>query len=244
MSESIVKVTNLSVAYTEDPVLWNVSFQLPVNSMTAVIGPNGAGKSTLIKTMLGMQKKLAGNVQLFDQSYQAVYKRIAYVPQIGNVEWDFPTTVTDVVLMGRYSRKGRFRSYGKADHIAVAEALEKVAMADFAHRQISELSGGQRQRVFLARAIAQDADFYLLDEPLQGVDKKTEDMIITVLKDFQRQGKTILVVHHDLATVKAYFDHAILLNKGLVSAGPLAEAFTKTAISQAYESGIGENYGY
>lgn len=244
MEKSILEVQSVSVAYTENPVLENVSFQLPPNSMTAVIGPNGAGKSTLIKAILNMQKKISGQVKIFGQDYKKVFNKIAYVPQIGNVEWDFPTTVADVVMMGRYPHRHFLKGYSKEDSEAVLVALKKVAMEDFSKRQIAELSGGQRQRVFLARAIVQDANLYFLDEPLQGVDKKTEEMIIRVLKDFRKQGKSIVVVHHDLETVPQYFTHAIIMNKVLIASGKVSDAFTKENLNLAYESEIGDIYGF
>ena len=241
---NIVEIKNLNMAYHDSPVLWNINLTIANNSKTAIVGPNGAGKSTLIKGVLDLLKPISGEVKVFGKDYKKVYKKIAYVPQSSSVHWDFPTTVFDVVLMGRYVYSGMLKRASKEDKMRALDSLKKVGMEEFKDRQISQLSGGQRQRVFLARAICQDAEVYFLDEPMQGVDIRTEKLIIEILNEFQAQGKTIIVVHHDLATVKEYFDHVIILNKELISTGTLKEAFIETKINQAYGSKIGEVYGY
>ena len=241
---NVVEIKNLNMAYNDSPVLWNISLTIANNSKTAIVGPNGAGKSTLIKGILGLLRPISGEVKIFGKDYRKVYKKIAYVPQSSSVHWDFPTTVFDVVLMGRYVYSGLLKRSTKKDKERALESLKRVGMENYKDRQISQLSGGQRQRVFLARAICQNSDVYFLDEPMQGVDIKTEKLIIQILTEFQQQGKTIIVVHHDLSTVKEYFDHAIILNKELISTGPLQEAFIEEKINQAYGSKIGEVYGY
>ena len=241
---NIVEIKNLNMAYHDSPVLWNINLTIANNSKTAIVGPNGAGKSTLIKGVLDLLKPISGEVKVFGKDYKKVYKKISYVPQSSSVHWDFPTTVFDVVLMGRYVYSGMLKRASKEDKMRALDSLKKVGMEEFKDRQISQLSGGQRQRVFLAQAICQDAEVYFLDEPMQGVDIRTEKLIIEILNEFQAQGKTIIVVHHDLATVKEYFDHVIILNKELISTGTLKEAFIETKINQAYGSKIGEVYGY
>ena len=200
----------------------------------AIVGPNGAGKSTLIKSMLGFLKPVSGNVLFFGKPYSAVRKRIAYVPQKGSVDWDFPTDVFDVVMMGRYGELGILKRPKKEDYDKVEKALEEVGMLSFAHRQISQLSGGQQQRVFLARALVQNSDIYMMDEPFQGVDAKTEKSIVSVLQKLRDLGKTVIVVHHDLQTVKSYFDEVTLLNIKVVASGPVQEVFTENNIKQTY----------
>ena len=200
----------------------------------AIVGPNGAGKSTLIKSMLGFLTPVSGNVLFFGKLYSAVRKRIAYVPQKGSVDWDFPTDVFDVVMMGRYGELGILKRPKKEDFDKVEQALEEVGMLSFAHRQISQLSGGQQQRVFLARALVQNADIYMMDEPFQGVDAKTEKSIVSVLQRLRDLGKTVIVVHHDLQTVKSYFDEVTLLNIKVVASGPVQEVFTENNIKQTY----------
>ncbi len=234
MSQSCIMIEDLTMAYHEKPVLWDIDAKVENNSITAIVGPNGAGKSTLLKGILGLLKPLSGKVEVFGKPVQEVLNKIAYVPQTGSVNWDFPTTVLDVVKMGRYVHLGWIKRPGKKEHNLAMAALEKMGMADFANRQISQLSGGQRQRVFLARAICQDATLYIMDEPLAGVDRKTEGIIMDLLKQFQREDKTVVAVHHDLNTLQEYFDHVIVLNKVLVSQGTLKTALTKEAIDQAY----------
>lgn len=232
--KNIVEVEDLSMAYQDQPVVWDVDISIGEQTRTAIVGPNGAGKSTLIKGILGLMKPITGTVKILGSTYMDNYKDIAYVPQRGTVNWDFPATVKDVVLMGRYARLGWIKRPRKEDVDKTMEALEKIEMQDFVDRQISQLSGGQRQRVFLARAIVQDAKLFFMDEPLQGVDVKTEAIIMDVLKDFQKQGKTTILVHHDLNTVREYFDHVIILNKRVLAQGRVDEVFNDENISLAY----------
>ena len=231
-----IHVEDMTIAYAEKPVIWDADVDIYDNSITAIIGPNGAGKSTLIKGILNIIKPISGEVRIWEKPYKEVYRQIAYIPQASNVNWNFPTTVEEVVLMGRYVHVGAFKKYGKEDRKKAEEALETVNMSEFAKRHISELSGGQKQRVFLARAIAQDAGMYFLDEPLQGVDIKTEAIIMDTLKEFQKNSKTIVSVHHDLSTVEEYFDHVVMLNKKILFSGSVAEVFTKENIALTYAS--------
>lgn len=229
-----ITVEDLTVAYREEPVLWDVDVQVPPAALMAIVGPNGAGKSTLIKAILGLVTPSAGRVLIYGQPYDQQRQCVAYVPQRGSVDWDFPTNALDVVTMGRYGRLGWLRRPGKADRQIATEALVKVGMESFAGRQISQLSGGQQQRVFLARALAQDADVYLMDEPFQGVDATTERAIVQVLKDLQKAGKTVVVVHHDLQTVPEYFDHVLLLNVRAIAFGRVGDIFTPATVREAY----------
>lgn len=232
-NEYVVEVEDLTMAYHDKPVLWDNDVDIVKNSRTAIIGPNGAGKSTLIKGILELEKKLSGYVRIMGSELKDVKKHIAYMPQANSVNWDFPTTVLDVVLMGRYVHLGFFKRPGKKDHEIAMNALRTIGMEEYKDRQISKLSGGQRQRVFLARAIAQDAEIYFMDEPLAGVDKKTEKVIIEFLKKAQKEGKTSIVVHHDLNTIPEYFDHIVILNKQIIAQGPVSEVFTAENLSRA-----------
>lgn len=229
-----VSVANLTVAYQRKPVLTNVNFEVPEGKLIGIIGPNGAGKSTLIKAILGLIPKTAGEVEIYGKSYHPKDKIVGYVPQRGSVDWDFPTNALDVVLMGRYGHVGWFKRPGKKDISYAKECLRKVGMESYSDRQISQLSGGQQQRVFLARALAQDAKIYFMDEPFVGVDAATERAIIELLNDLKNQGKTVLVVHHDLQTVKDYFDHVILLNVETIATGPTEEIFTIENLHKTY----------
>ncbi|MBP9853242.1 MAG: metal ABC transporter ATP-binding protein [Candidatus Omnitrophica bacterium] len=229
-----IDVTDLTVAYQEKPVLWDVDFQAPKESMLAIVGPNGAGKSTLIKAILGLIKPAAGRVLVLGQNYRAQAKLVGYVPQRGSVDWDFPTNVLDVVLMGRYGHLGWFKRPTQADRNLAMECLEKVGMKDFINRQISQLSGGQQQRVFIARAFIQDAPIYLMDEPFAGVDATTEKSIITLLRDLRKKGKTVICVHHDLQTLREYFDHVLLLNVRAVALGKVTDVLTKENLRRTY----------
>lgn len=231
---SPVKVSNLTVAYQKKPVLEDISFCVPEGKLIGIIGPNGAGKSTLIKAILELIPSINGSVEIYGDSYKQNRKKVGYVPQRESVDWDFPTDALDVVTMGRYGHLGWFKRPGKKDTKIAMDCLEKVGMAQYANRQISQLSGGQQQRVFLARALAQDADLYFMDEPFVGVDAATEKAIITLLNNLKMQGKTVLVVHHDLNTVKEYFDWIMLLNKELVGFGPTEELFTKDYLQTTY----------
>lgn len=229
-----VALRDLTVAYEDKPVLWDVDLDILPATLTAIIGPNGAGKSTLIKAVLGLVPMAAGHVAIFGQPYERQRRLVGYVPQRGSVDWDFPTDVLDVVLMGMYGKIGWVRRPGKREHQAAKECLEKVGMADFAHRQISQLSGGQQQRVFLARALAQDTRIYLMDEPFAGVDATTERAIIALLQTLRSEGKTVVVVHHDLQTASDYFDHVALLNVRLIASGPMATTFTPDNLQKTY----------
>ncbi|MFO0808157.1 MAG: metal ABC transporter ATP-binding protein [Gemmataceae bacterium] len=229
-----IEVTDLTVAYGEKPVLWDVDLTVPVGVLMAVVGPNGAGKTTLLKAALGLVKPVAGQVKILGEPFTTMRKRVAYVPQRGSVDWDFPTSVLDVVLMGTYARLGWFRRPGKRERADANDALAQVGLTDFAHRQIKQLSGGQQQRVFLARALVQDADVYVMDEPFQGVDATTEQAILDLLQRLRADGRTVVVVHHDLSTVRDYFDWVALLNVRKIAAGPVSEAFTDENLRRAY----------
>lgn len=224
----------MTVAYHRRPVLWDVDYVAPAGKLIAIVGPNGAGKSTLIKAALDLIPRASGSVRFFGQPYMEKRGRVAYVPQRGSVDWDFPVNAVGVVAMGLYRQIGWFRPVTRKYRQMALEALDKVGMADYARRQISQLSGGQQQRVFLARALAQKADLYLMDEPFAGVDASTERAIVAILHELREQGKTALVVHHDLQTVSDYFDHMLLLNMRLVAAGPVDEVFTKENLRQTY----------
>ncbi|HYE95636.1 MAG TPA: metal ABC transporter ATP-binding protein [Rubricoccaceae bacterium] len=227
-------MADLTVAYRDKPVLWDVDLQVPEGVLMAIVGPNGAGKTTLIKAVLGLLEPAAGRVLVYGKPYTEQRRVAAYVPQRGSVDWDFPTTVLDVVMMGRYGRLGWFRRPGAADREAALHALGQVGMADFAKRQIAQLSGGQQQRVFLARALVQAARVYFMDEPFAGVDATTERAIVTLLQQLRAEGKTVLVVHHDLQTVPEYFDQVLLLNVRRIAAGPVAEVFTEENLRRTY----------
>ncbi len=229
-----VFVRDLTVAYEEKPVLWDVDLDIPTASLTAIVGPNGAGKSTLIKTILGLVPAAAGTIRIFGEPYGRNRKAVGYVPQRGSVDWDFPTDALDVVIMGLYGQLGWVKRPGKREKVTALRCLEQVGMADFAKRQISQLSGGQQQRVFLARALAQDARLYFMDEPFAGVDATTELAIVSILKTLRDAGKTVVVVHHDLETVPEYFDRVALLNVKLVATGPVGEIFTKDNLQKTY----------
>lgn len=231
---SPLSVRDLTVVYREKPVLWDVDLEVPPGQLCAIVGPNGAGKSTLIKAVLGLVPKASGQVWFFGQTLAEARARIGYVPQRGTVDWDFPTSVLDVVMMGLYGKLGWFQRPGRAQREAALRCLEQVSMREFAHRQISQLSGGQQQRVFLARALAQDAELYFMDEPFAGVDAVTEDAILKVLHELKGHGKTVVVVHHDLETVRAYFDHLTLLNVQVIASGPMDEVFTVENLRQTY----------
>lgn len=210
--KTAISIHDLTVAYNQKPVLWDIDLEVPEGVLMAIVGPNGAGKSTLVKAILDIQKPLAGSVTIYDKPFRQNRHLVAYVPQKGSVDWDFPTTAFDVVLMGTYGQLGWFRRPGQKEKKKALEALEMMGMLPFKNRQISELSGGQQQRVFLARALVQDAAVYFMDEPFQGVDATTEKAIIKILKTLRQEGKTVVVVHHDLQTVPEYFDWVTFLN--------------------------------
>ncbi|NJP06168.1 MAG: metal ABC transporter ATP-binding protein [Chloroflexaceae bacterium] len=233
-----IDVTHVTVAYREKPVLWNVDFTVPAGVLLAIVGPNGAGKTTLIKAILGLVRPAAGQVLLYGKPYREQRRLVAYVPQRGSVDWDFPTNALDVVMMGALWGIGLVSPAWSRERDMALEALDKVKMTDFAERQISQLSGGQQQRVFLARALVQDAEIYVMDEPFQGVDATTERAIITLLRELRAQGKTVVVVHHDLSTVPAYFDWVTLLNVERIAHGPVADVFTEQHLRRTYGGNI------
>lgn len=227
-------IEDLTVSYHSKPVLWDIDLDVPPGVLAAIVGPNGAGKSTLIKTVLGLIKPAAGHVYIHGKQYKAQRSRVAYVPQRNSVDWDFPTTALEVVTMGLYGRLGWLKRPGRPEREAALAALEQVGMESFAERQISQLSGGQQQRVFLARALVQQADVYFMDEPMAGVDATTERAIINLLKALRSDGKTVIVVHHDLQTVQTYFDWMVLLNVRILGQGPVAEVYTQANLRAAY----------
>lgn len=229
-----IEVTDLTVAYRDKPVLWDVDLTVPAGILLAIVGPNGAGKTTFIKSVLGLIKPAAGRVLIHGRPYAEQRRLVGYVPQRGSVDWDFPTSVLDVVMMGRYGTLGWVRRPGQDEKEQAIEALDKVGMLDLADRQISQLSGGQQQRVFLARALVQDAQIYFMDEPFQGVDATTERAIVALLQNLRAAGKTVIVVHHDLQTVTDYFDWVMLLNVRRIVSGPVADVFTEQNLRLAY----------
>lgn len=234
MNTPAIEVTDLTVAYGDKPVLWDVDVQVPPATLMAIVGPNGAGKTTLIKAILGLIPPAAGQVLIYGQPYRQQRHLVGYVPQRGSVDWDFPTSVLDVVMMGRYGALGWFKRPGQREREQALEALTKVGMEAYANRQISQLSGGQQQRTFLARALAQDAQVYFMDEPFQGVDATTERAIVTLLKELRAAGKTVCVVHHDLQTVPEYFDWVTLLNVRRIASGPVDAVFTEENLRLTY----------
>ncbi|MBL9150188.1 MAG: metal ABC transporter ATP-binding protein [Phycisphaerae bacterium] len=232
--ESPLSIHAMTVAYRRKPVLWDVEFDAPPSSLVAIVGPNGAGKSTLMKACLGLVPMAAGNVAFWGQDLSVARSRIGYVPQRESVDWEFPVSALDVVCMGRYRKIGWFRGISKAHRDAALAALDAVGMGAFRDRQIAQLSGGQQQRVFLARALAQEADLYFMDEPFAGVDAATEKAIVETLRMLKSQGRTVICVHHDLQSVREYFDHVLMLNLRVVAAGPTAEAFTTQNLQRTY----------
>ena len=236
-----VHIEDLTVAYDSKPVLWDIDLDIPQGQLMAVVGPNGAGKTTLLKAMLGLLVPVTGTVNFFKEKENNLRKlknKVAYVPQSGSVDWDFPATVLDIVLMGCYGRLGFIRRPGKKEKEMAMECLQKVGMEAFHNRQISQLSGGQQQRVFLARALMQTADIYFMDEPFKGVDIQTEKAIVQLLKELRGSGKTVVVVHHDLQTVKEYFDWVTLINIKVIASGPVEEVFHESNLKKAYRSSV------
>ena len=229
-----VRVTDLTVAYREQPVLWDLDLDVPEGVLMAIVGPNGAGKSTLIKSILGLVPSAAGRVRIYGKPYHEQRRLVGYVPQRGSVDWDFPTNALDVVMMGLYGKLGWVKRPGQEQRERALDSLNQVGMADYADRQISQLSGGQQQRVFLARALVQDAQVYFMDEPFAGVDATTERAIIALLRKLRAAGKTVVVVHHDLQTLEEYFDWAMLLNVRRIASGPLNEVFNEENLRKAY----------
>jgi manganese/zinc/iron transport system ATP- binding protein len=229
-----IEVNDLTVAYRQQPVLWDVDLDVRGGALTAIVGPNGAGKTTLIRSILGLVKPAAGRIRILGRRIAEARGEVAYVPQRGSVDWDFPTSVLDVVTMGTYGRLGWFRRPGRQERLLAEEALEKVGMVAYASRQIRQLSGGQQQRVFLARALVQDARIHPMDEPFQGVDARTEGAIVDVLRELRNRGDTVVVVHHALQTVPEYFDDVVLLNVRKIASGPVADVFTEANLREAY----------
>jgi len=229
-----IAIHDLTVAYHRKPVLWDLELNLPEGKLIGIAGPNGAGKSTLLKACLDLIPKTSGEVLIYGKPYHKQRDLIVYVPQRESVDWDFPVSALDVVTMGTYRQVGWFKRIGKRQRVTARDALERVGIGHLADRQISQLSGGQQQRVFLARALVQDALIYLMDEPFAAVDAATEHAMIEILQELNAQGKTVVCVHHDLATVSRYFDHLVLLNMRVVASGPTKEIFTRDHLQKTY----------
>lgn len=233
-SPSPLAVDDLTVAYHRKPVIWDIEFEIPQGSLVGVVGPNGAGKSTLLKAVMDLIPRASGRVSVFGKSYRQNRHRVGYVPQRESVDWDFPVSALDVVTMGLYSKIGWCLPVRRQHRTAALEALGRVGIAELADRQISQLSGGQQQRTFLARALVQDADLYLMDEPFAAVDAATEKAIVRILRGMKADGKTAVVIHHDLQTVPDYFDYVILLNMRVVAHGPVDQIFTPENLHKTY----------
>lgn len=229
-----LEVAQLSVSYEKTPILWDISLKIPSGKLVGILGPNGAGKSTFIKAALGLLPLLSGKVSFFGKELKSVREQVAYVPQRESVDWDFPITVRELVLMGRYGRLGLFRRPREADYAAANHYIDLVGMTSFAHRQISQLSGGQQQRAFLARALLQEADIYFMDEPFTGIDLGTETILMNMLRQLIADGKTVFVVHHDLDTVTSYFDWAILMNMRLIAYGDVSQTFNAETLRETF----------
>ena len=229
-----VEIHDLTVAYDSKPVLWDIDLTIPKGTLSAIIGPNGAGKTTLIKAVLGLLKITSGTIKFPVLGEEKWTNKIAYVPQNGSIDWDFPVTVLDVVMMGRYGYLGYFKRPGKKEEQMALDTLERVGMKAYANRQISRLSGGQQQRIFLARALVQQAEIYFMDEPFKGVDAQTEKVIVALLGELKKEGKTVIVVHHDLRTVEHYFDWVTFINLKILANGPVAETFNEANIARTY----------
>ncbi len=234
MPPPALEIHDVTVAYHRKPVLWDIDLVVPEGKLVGIVGPNGAGKTTLIKAALGLVPLASGKVEIYGKSLKQQRSLIGYVPQRESVDWDFPVTALDVVLMGTYGQLGWFRRPGKIQREAARVGLEQVGMSQYAHRQIRQLSGGQQQRVFLARALAQDARIYFMDEPFAGVDAATESAIVTLMQSLRSTGKTVFVVHHDLQTVAEYFDYVILLNMRLIACGPTKVTFSTKNLQATY----------
>lgn len=234
MSDPIIEAHNLTVLYGRKPALWNVDFELPDEKVIGIMGPNGSGKSTLLKSIMGVVEPTSGYTKVYNQEIDEVRDKISYVPQRQDIDWDFPASVWDIVAMGRFKQRGLFKKLNSEDEQIIAHSLEKVNMLSYSKRQISQLSGGQQQRVFLARALAQQGELFLMDEPFAGVDIATEEMIVALLKEMREDGKTLVIVHHDLHTAQSYFDWLILLNTRLVASGPVDQVFTDKILSETY----------
>lgn len=231
---NILEVEQLTVNYEKTSVLWDINFVIPEKKIVGILGPNGAGKSTLLKALLGLVKPLSGHITFFGKSLAEVRQKVGYVPQRSSVDWDFPITAFDLVMMGRYGKMGLLKWASKEDREATRQALNQVEMLQFADRQIGQLSGGQQQRLFIARALVQDADVYLLDEPFAGIDMATEKTLVSLFETLRKKGKTLLIVHHNLASAETYFDWLILLNTCLIATGPVGEVFNQQNIWRTY----------
>ena len=242
-SKLALSVDDLTVAYQDKPAIWDIDLDVPEGVLMAIVGPNGAGKSTLIKAVLNLIPRAAGTVSFYGVPYEAARSLVGYVPQRGSVDWDFPTSVLDVVTMGLYGKLGWFRRPGHKERELALHALEQVGLVDFVDRQISQLSGGQQQRTFLARALVQDAQIYFMDEPFAAVDAVTESAIVNILHELNKRGKTVLVVHHDLQTVAEYFDWVTLLNVEIIASGPTAEVFTLENLQKTYGGRVSYLHG-
>ncbi|MEZ5943078.1 MAG: metal ABC transporter ATP-binding protein [Planctomycetaceae bacterium] len=229
-----LSIHDMTVAYQRRPVIWDIDYDAPAGQLIAIVGPNGAGKSTLVKAVLDLVPKVSGEVTVFGKPYKTQCDRVSYVPQRSSVDWDFPVSALDVAAMGLYRKIGWFGRVTRQYREEAMSALERVGMQDYANRQISQLSGGQQQRVFLARALAQDADLYLMDEPFAGVDATTERTIVDILQSLRDAGRTALVVHHDLQTAPEYFDQVVLLNMRLVASGPMKDVFTPENLRRTF----------
>jgi len=234
IEKPVLEIHDLTVSYGKNPILWNVDFTLPQGVLAGIIGPNGAGKSSLIKAIMGLLEVNSGYIRVFDREMDSVRKKISYVPQRESVDWDFPASALDIVMMGTYHKLGLFTRPGKKEKALAMSCLEKVNMANFHDRQISELSGGQQQRVFIARALAQEAEIYFMDEPFAGVDISTENTIVELLKQMTKEGKTVIVVHHDIHSASRYFDWIIMLNMHLIASGPTEEVLTEQLLQKTF----------
>ena len=234
VEDPAVEVHDLTVTYHKKPVLWDIDLTLPKGAIIGIIGPNGAGKSTLIKAIMNLIPHGSGYVRIFNRDIDEVRDKVSYVPQKESVDWDFPASVMDVVLMGRYARLGLFKRPRKADKEVALDCLKKVGMDAYKSRQIAQLSGGQQQRVFLARALAQEADIYFMDEPFAGVDAATETAIIELLREMSENGKTVVVIHHDIQSAMEYFNWVVLLNMRLVASGPTAQTLIPSLLEETY----------
>lgn len=234
VEKPVLEIHDLTVSYGKNPILWNIDFSLPHGILAGIIGPNGAGKSSLIKAIMGLLEVNSGYIRIFDSEMDTVRKKISYVPQRESVDWDFPASALDIVMMGTYHKLGLFNRPGKKEKELALKCLEKVDMANFKDRQISELSGGQQQRVFIARALAQEADIYFMDEPFAGVDISTENTIVDLLKQMTKDGKTVIVVHHDIHSASRYFDWIIMLNMHLIASGPTDQVLTEQLLQKTF----------
>ena len=234
MEKTALSVQDLTVAYEREVALWDIHFSVPEGKLAGILGPNGAGKSTLLRAVMGLVTKRTGRIEIFEKPFAQSRQSVAYVPQKESIDWDFPVSVYELVLMGCYGRLGLFRRPSKQDKRRVEEALKTVEMQEYSHRQIGQLSGGQQQRIFFARALVQEAQLYLMDEPFAGVDARTEALIFSLLKKLTAQGRTIIIVFHNLYEATKYFDWLLLLNKRLISAGPIDKVFTEENLKQTY----------